>query len=106
MMAKRDTRPRAKLDFFRGASLVDNARTIIVLDSATVRGSVSRIVAAMERGAVVTSTRYDVDYVITEHGVAQMRGSTTSERARALIGIAHSKFREELSRAAKEMALL
>ncbi len=95
-----------QLDFLRGASLAEDALAIIVLDSTTSDGSVSRIVPALERGAVVTSTRYDVDYVITEHGAAQMRGQTTRERARALVEIAHPKFREDLRRAARELVLL
>lgn len=95
-----------QLDFFRGAALREDAATIIVLDSTTSDGSVSRIVPELGRGAVVTSTRYDIDYVVTEYGVAQMRGRTTKERARALIDIAHPAFRSELEGAAREMLLL
>ena len=94
-----------QLDFFRGASLAEDALTIIVLDSTTSDGNVSRIVPALQRGDVVTATRYDVDYVVTEHGAAQMWGRTTSERARALIDIADPKFRNELESAARELAL-
>ena len=54
----------------------------------------------------MTSTRYDVDYIVTENGVAQMRGRTTLERARGLIEIAHEKFREELERSARALGLL
>ena len=95
-----------QLDFFRGAAIADDALSIVVLDSTTSDEGTSRIVPALERGAVVTSTRYDVDYVVTEQGAAQMLGKTTRERARALVGIAHPKFREELEKAAREMALL
>jgi len=95
-----------QLDFFRGAALADDALSIIVLDSSTSGEQKSRIVPAFPPGSVVTSTRYDVDYVVTENGAAQMRGKTTRERARALIGIAHEKFREELERAARELRLL
>jgi 4-hydroxybutyrate CoA-transferase len=95
-----------QLDFFRGAALVEDARTIVVLDSTTSDASVSRIVPALQRGDVVTATRYDVDYVVTEHGAAQMGERTTRERARALIDIAHPKFRDELETAARELALL
>ena len=93
-----------QLDFLRGAALADDAAAIIVLDSTTSDGRVSRIVPELGRGTVVTSTRYDVDYVVTENGIAQMRGKTTRERARALISVAHPNFRDDLERAAAELA--
>ncbi len=95
-----------QLDFFRGASLADDGMTIIVLDSTTSDGRISRIVPSFGPGSVVTSTRYDVDYVVTEFGLAQIRGRTTTERARDLISIAHPAFRDDLSRAAQEMKLV
>jgi 4-hydroxybutyrate CoA-transferase len=95
-----------QLDFFRGAALADDALSIIVLDSTTSDGKTSRIVPGFDRGAVVTSTRYDVDYVVTENGTARLRGATTRERARGLIDIAGPPFREELERAAREMGFL
>ena len=95
-----------QLDFFRGAALADDGLSIVVLDSTTSDESRSRIVPSFEPGSVVTSTRYDVDYIVTENGVAQMRGKTTLERARHLIGIAHEKFREELERSARSLGLL
>jgi acyl-CoA hydrolase len=55
---------------------------------------------------VVTSTRYDVDYIVTENGAAQMRGRTTRERALALVSVAHEKFRDELEKAARDLSLL
>jgi 4-hydroxybutyrate CoA-transferase len=95
-----------QLDFFRGAALAQDALSIIVLDSTTSGDRSSRIVPSFEPGSVVTSTRYDVDYVVTENGVAQMRGATTRERARRLIDIAHPRFRDELERSAVELALI
>jgi 4-hydroxybutyrate CoA-transferase len=95
-----------QLDFLRGAALTEDALTIIVLDSTTSDEKRSRVVTALGPGTVVTSTRYDVDYVVTENGVAQMRGRTTQERARALIDVAHPKFRDELEKAAGELSLL
>jgi 4-hydroxybutyrate CoA-transferase len=94
-----------QLDFFRGAALAEDGLSIIVLDSTTSDESRTRIVPAFEPGSVVTSTRYDVDYIVTENGVAQMRGRTTAERAQALIGVAHEKFRDELERSARELGL-
>lgn len=95
-----------QLDFFRGAGLAEDALSIIGLDSTTSDEQTSRIVPGFDRGAVVTSTRYDIDYVVTECGVAQLRGKTTRERARALIEVAHPKFRDELEKAAGDIALL
>ena len=95
-----------QLDFFRGAALAEDGASIIVLDSTTSDESRTRIVPSFEPGSVVTSTRYDVDYIVTENGVAQMRGKTTRERARGLIDIAHEKFRDGLERSARELGLL
>ena len=95
-----------QLDFFRGAALADDALSIIVLDSTTSDESRTRIVSAFEPGSVVTSTRYDVDYVVTEHGVAQLGGATVRERALGLINVAHPKFRDKLEAAAREMGLV
>ena len=94
-----------QLDFFRGASLTDDALSIIVLDSTTSDGKTSRIVPHFGAGTVVTSTRYDVDYVVTENGAARLRGATTRERARGLIEIAAPVFRDELEAAGRELGL-
>lgn len=95
-----------QLDFFRGAALAEDGASIIVLDSTTSDESRTRIVPSFEPGTVVTSTRYDVDYIVTENGVAQMRGKTTLERARGLIEVAHEKFRDELEQSARELGLI
>jgi len=95
-----------QLDFFRGAGLADDALSIIVLDSTTSDESRTRIVSAFEPGSVVTSTRYDVDYVVTEYGVAQLGGATVKERALGLTNIAHPKFQDEIEASAKKMGLV
>jgi len=70
----------------------------------TVKGKdISRIVPMLRRGAGVVTTRYHVHYVVTEHGVADLYGKTIRERAGALIRIAAPEFRDELTRAAKEL---
>jgi 4-hydroxybutyrate CoA-transferase len=94
-----------QLDFFRGASLAEDALSIVVLDSTTSDGRTSRIVPGLGLGSVVTSTRYDVDYVVTENGAARLRGATTRERARGLIEVAAPAFRDELEAAARELGL-
>jgi len=95
-----------QLDFFRGAGLADDALSIVVLDSTTSDRSRTRIVPAFEPGSVVTSTRYDVDYVVTEHGAARLGGATVRERALGLINIAQPEFRDELGAAARKMGLV
>jgi len=87
-----------QLDFFRGAGLVDDALRIIAIESTAGGGKHSRIVRSLGDGAVVTSTRYDVDYVITEYGVARLVGRTDEQRARALLEIAHPEHRDALRR--------
>ena len=62
----------------------------------TVKGKASKIVAFLDEGAAVTTSRNDVDYVITEYGIAHLKGETLRERARQLINIAHPDFRDEL----------
>ena len=73
------------------------------MHSTTADESVSRIVAQLHPGAAVTTFKNVVDCVVTEYGVAELRGSSIRERTRKLIGIAHPKFREELARQAREM---
>ncbi len=87
-----------QLDFFRGAGLRSDALRIIALGSTTSKGE-SRIVASHPAGSVVTATRYDVDVVITEHGIAWLRDQTDEARARALIEIADPAHREGLRQA-------
>jgi acyl-CoA hydrolase len=85
-----------QLDFMRGAGRSRGGKPIIALPSTACEGTVSRIVPVLELGAGVVTPRVDVHYVITEHGVAYLRGKTLRRRAEALIGIAHPRFRDEL----------
>lgn len=88
-----------QLDFVRGAAVSPGGRSIIALASTTPDGSQSRIVPRLQ-GEAVTTGRADVDAIITEHGVAELRGIGLAERARRLIRIADPKFRESLEREA------
>jgi 4-hydroxybutyrate CoA-transferase len=81
-----------QVDFVRGAALSKNGRSIIAMPSTAAKGTVSRIVALLDEGAAVTTSRNDVDYVVTEFGIAHLRGRTLRERARSLIAIAHPDF--------------
>lgn len=98
-----------QLDFIYGASRSEGGVPIIALPStATMKDGtvVSRIVPMLKPGAGVVTTRYHVHYVVTEYGVADLYGKTIRQRAQALIRIAPPDFRDELTRAAKELNYL
>jgi len=85
-----------QVDFVRGASRSKGGRSIIALPSTAAKGTQSRIVACFQPGQSVTTSRYDVDYVATEFGIAALRGKTLRQRCEALIEIAHQDFRDQL----------
>lgn len=85
-----------QLDFIRGAAAAKNGRPIITLQSTAQNGTVSRISTQLKPGTPITTTRNDVHYVITEHGIADLYCKTNKERAEALIRIAHPDFRDQL----------
>jgi acyl-CoA hydrolase len=85
-----------QLDFIRGAARSKGGVPIIALPSTAVRGKVSRIVPVLEPGAGVVTSRADVHFVVTEHGIAYLHGKSLRERAEALIAIAHPQFQAEL----------
>lgn len=85
-----------QVDFVRGAKMSPGGKSIIACYSTAKGGTISKIVAALRPGTPVTTSRTDVDYVVTEFGVAPMRGRSLRERARSLIAVAHPDFRQEL----------
>jgi acyl-CoA hydrolase len=85
-----------QLDFVRGAARSQGGKPVIALPATARDGSVSRIVPVLQPGAGVVTTRADVHYVVTEHGIAYLHGKTLRQRAEALIEIAEPKFRDEL----------
>jgi acyl-CoA hydrolase len=93
-------------DFARGAQYSEGGDGFVVLHSTTKDPDVSRIVPTLKPGAVVTTMKNTVDNVVTEHGVAELRGRTLAERARALIAVAHPRHRDWLAREATDMGLL
>jgi len=95
-----------QVDFIRGAARSEGGKPIIALPSTTKDGMISKITTQLKPGAGVVTSRGDVHYVVTEWGVAQLHGLTIRERIKALIGIAHPKFREELEKYAKEQKYL
>mgnify|MGYP003386964639 FL=1 len=91
-----------QLDFVLGATLSDHGRSIIAFPSTAAKGTLSRISAVLQQGAGVVTPRGNVHYVVTEYGIACLRGKSLRERAKALINIAHPHFREQLAREASE----
>ena len=94
--AKQISAVGGQVDFVRGASMAKNGRSILAMPATAAKGKVSRIVPLLDEGACVTTGRYDVDYIVTEFGVAKLKGKSIRERAKALIGIAHPDFRPQL----------
>jgi acetyl-CoA hydrolase len=88
-----------QVDFVRGANAAPHGRSIIALPATAKQGQISRIVGTLANGTV-TSLRSDADLVVTEFGIAELRGKTLAERARRMIAIAAPQFQESLSRAA------
>jgi acyl-CoA hydrolase len=89
-----------QMDFIRGAALSHRGKAIIALASQT--KGISKIVPFLKNGASVTTTRSHVRFVVTENGIADLFGKSLTERAKALISIAHPEHREELTKAAEE----
>ena len=82
---------------------MQSGKSFITLTSTAKGGEKSRIVP---RVGMVTDDRMDVEYIVTEYGVANLRGKSIGERARALVDLAHPKFRDGLLDAAKRMSLV
>jgi acyl-CoA hydrolase len=89
-------------DFARGAMYSQGGQGFLVLPSTAVEGTVSRIVPHLDLGSAVTTVKNTVDKVVTEFGVAELRGGTIRDRTHALIEIAHPKFQADLETAARE----
>ena len=93
-------------DFMRGSTMARHGKSILVLPSTALAGSVSRIVPFLREGAGITLSRGDVYYVVTEFGIAFLDGKNIRERAMSLIGIAHPKFQPALLEAARERSMI
>jgi itaconate CoA-transferase len=87
-----------QVDFVRGAYASRGGRSIIACHSTAAKGTFSRIVPALT--GPVTTSRNDTHIIVTEYGWTNLKGKSVAERARALIGLAHPDFREDLDRAA------
>jgi itaconate CoA-transferase len=93
-----------QLDFVRGAYASKGGRSIIAARSTAAKGKVSRIVPRLD--GPVTTPRIDTHYVVTEFGSANLKGLSSTERAYALINLAHPEFRDELIAAGKKLHLI
>ena len=93
-------------DFVRAANRSRGGKAFIVVPSTARNDSISRIVLSLAPGTHVSTSKNDVNYVVTEYGVAQLRGKSARQRARELIAIAHPNFRAELTNEAKRMNLM
>ena len=96
--------PGGQLDFVRGAQLSKGGKSILAAYSTAAHGTISRIVPKIQ--GPTTDPRADTQYVVTEYGVANLAGKSTSERAESLIGIAHPDFQAELYQHAKDLGYL
>jgi acyl-CoA hydrolase len=92
-------------DFVRAANRSRGGKAFMVVPATAKNDTISRIVPTLTAGTHVSTSKNDVDYVITEFGVAQLRGKTARQRATELISIAHPNFRDELRATAKMMKI-
>ena len=76
-----------QVDFVRGANMSKGGRAIMAMPATTGKGKISKIVPFLDKGAEVTTSRNDVNYVITEYGIAQLRGKNLRQRAEALMNV-------------------
>lgn len=91
-----------QVDFLRGSAMSKGGFSIIALPSTAKNGTVSRIVSHLSEGAGVATTRADVNFIITEYGIAELQGKGIYQRVMELAQIAHPKFRKEIIEAAKK----
>jgi len=95
-----------QVDYVRGAFQSKGGKSFIAFPSTAKNDTISKIMPTLTLGAIVTTGKNDVDHIVTEYGIAKLRGCTLSQRTKALIAIAHPKFREELTAAAKKQNII
>ncbi len=91
-----------QVDFVRAASYSPGGKSIIAFPSTNKEKTISRIVTRLNEGACVTTSRFDVHYIVTEYGITDLRGKTVRQRAKELINITHPKFRDQLEKEFKK----
>ena len=95
-----------QVDFVRGATHSKGGKSFIAFTATAKDDTISKIKSTLTPGAVVTTSKNDIDYVVTEFGIAHLRGKSLGERAKQLIAIAHPNFRDELRFEAKKRGLM
>ena len=95
-----------QVDYVRGACQSKGGKSFIAFTSTTKADTISTIKPTITPGAIVTTSKNDVDYIVTEYGIAHLRGRSLAERTRQLIAIAHPNFRDELTFEAKKRGIL
>jgi acyl-CoA hydrolase len=95
-----------QVDFGTGVQFAKNGKGFICMHSTAKNGELSRVRPILAPGSVVTTSKNDVDYVVTEYGITQLKGKSLSQRTQSLINLAHPNFREQLQFEAKKMGLL
>lgn len=95
-----------QVDFVRAANRSNGGKAFIVLPSTAKDDTISRIVPTLTPGTHVTTGKNDINYVVSEYGVAQLRGKSAKQRVQEMISIAHPDFRAELREAARQMHLI
>ena len=95
-----------QIDYVRGACQSRGGKSFIAFSSTAKNGTISKIKPILTPGAVCTTSKNDVDYIVTEYGLAHLRGHSLAERAKQLIAIAHPDFRDELTFEARKRGIM
>ena len=95
-----------QIDYVRGATQSKGGKSFIAFSSTAKGGTISKIKSTLTPGAVCTTSKNDVDYIVTEYGVAHLRGESLASRTKQLIAIAHPDFRDELTFDAKKRGIM
>ena len=95
-----------QIDYVRGATQSRGGKSFIAFTSTAKGGTISKIKSTLAEGAVVTTSKNDVDYIVTEFGLAHLRGESLASRTKQLISIAHPDFRDELTFEAKKRGII
>jgi acyl-CoA hydrolase len=95
-----------QVDFVRGAFQSRGGKSFLAFYATAANGQVSRVVPRLEPGAIVTTSRMDTEYLVTEYGLTNLKGKSVRERALSIIDLAHPRFRDDLLKAAQEEHLV